>query len=140
MVVLIAGVLFLSAPQAVLSLLTNDPAAAASSELGADDDAVRAFGGFLMTWAVTVPLTWGFVWLAVRRYPGPVPLLTWNAERPVWSAAWTVFTGSAAGVFLAMVVWWEPWNQVLFNLHMLADAWFLLVLRAAVVAPRSAKS
>jgi len=128
----IAAVLFLTAPVAFLSYLMTE--LGASADPGDDAEAVRAWGGFLITWIATIPLTWGFVWLAIRRYPGRVPLMAWNAARPVWSAGWTMFAGASAGAFLALFAIGDGLSQIWFNLHVLLDAWFLLVLRAAVVA------
>ncbi len=136
--VVLAGavVLFLTAPVAMLTLLGNDPPLPA--DISEETAVLMAFGGFLATWALSSPLSWGVVWLALRRYPGRVGLLAWNAARPAWSGSWTAFLGLAILVFVATIPFWDLRGAPFFTLHMAADIWFLLVLRAALVAQQAA--
>jgi hypothetical protein len=45
---------------------------------------------FIFGWVVTLPVMLGFVWFALRDYPGSVSFLAYNTARPVWSFLWSV--------------------------------------------------
>ncbi len=45
---------------------------------------------FAVAWIVTLPVVLGFVWFALRDYPGSVSFMAHNSGRPIWSLAWSV--------------------------------------------------
>ena len=130
-VLALALLLFLSAPLAELSYYGSELASGAYPP-EADSIGIPLFY-FVVALLVTAPLTWGFVWLCVRRYPGRVSLLAWDRARPIRSAVWTVLIVAAAVLF-ALSPSWRLHPLALFSIaHGLTAAYFLLVCRSALV-------
>lgn len=75
-----------------------------------------------------------FVLLPLRGYPGRVSLFAWNAERPLWSAWWTLLYGSLAVVALAVA--WSSLRdgQIWEAIWTIPGVHILLILRSALVA------
>jgi len=131
-VLAVAWFLFLTAPLAVACYFDVERRLGAYPP-DADTIAIPILG-FVALWAATAPVTWGFVWLCVRRYPGRVPLAAWNRDRPVWSAAWTLAVVAAIACFVLGTPWPRAADHPLLIVHVVLDLWFLLVLRSAIVA------
>lgn len=105
-------------------------------DYGTDDDltAPVTWLFFVALLMATAPVSWAVVWLALRRYPGKIPLTVWQQARPRWSWGWTAFFGSVALVFVCELAFaLADWHPPL-ALHCVADLWMLAVLRAALVA------
>src|SRR5258706_225884 len=80
------------------------------------------------------PITWGFVWLCVRRYPGGVSLAAWNPLRPLWALGWTIVIVGAIAMFLVLTPWKDVAYHPLLIVHATMDILFMLTLRSAIVA------
>jgi hypothetical protein len=88
-----------------------------------------------MAWVIWAPIVLVFLRRTVlKNYPGAIPLGTWNRERRLWSALWTI-------LFMALLI--IPLSNVRFDVSVrnpfeLLDtclwAWLYLNLRAVIVA------
>jgi hypothetical protein len=130
-VLLVAAVLFLTAPAVVARYYYVELGRGSFPSYG-DSIGIPIFG-FTILLLVTAPITWGFVWLCVRRYPGPVPLGAWNPRRPLWALGWTIATSCAIAMFLVLTPWKDVAYHPLLIIHVTMDVLFLLVLRSAIV-------
>lgn len=93
--------------------------------------------GNLLFSVVTAPLVLALAWLCLRRYNGDARFLSWRTDRPLRSAAATIFLGSLflAWIFLAVFdLARDPyWFEYMLNAYyMLAAPWFLMI-RAAII-------
>ncbi len=132
-VLLAAAVLFLTAP-AVVARYYYVQLHRGTFPSDGDSIGIPIFG-FIILLLVTAPMTWGFVWLCVRRYPGAVPLGAWNPQRPLWALGWTIVISGAIAMLLVLTPWKDVAYHPLLITHVIMDILFLLVLRSAIVAP-----
>jgi hypothetical protein len=128
-VVLIAAVLFLTAPVVVVKYFYAE-LQRGSFPIEADAIGIPIFA-FVVLQIVTAPISLGIVWLCVRRYRGAVSLLAWNRERQVWLFLWTFVCLALAALLLA--AWSDFSRHPFLALHAAADIWLLVVLRSGLV-------
>jgi hypothetical protein len=131
-VLLAAAVLFLTAP-AVVARYYYVELGRGLFPSDADSIGIPIFG-FTILLLVTAPITWGFVWLCVRRYPGGVSLAAWNPLRPLWALGWTIVIVGAIAMFLVLTPWKDVAYHPLLIVHATMDILFMLTLRSAIVA------
>jgi hypothetical protein len=135
-----AAALYLTAPIAYAHFIILEWKRGAFPDPNADSIGIPIFG-FAALLVITAPITWGFVWLCVRRYPGAVSLTAWNYQRPMRALAWTAVVSLATVPFLVMIPFAIADEHPVLAIHMIADVLFLLILRSAIVAQdRSAAS
>ena len=84
----------------------------------------------------TVPVMLVLLTFALRKYPGPLPLLGWNAERPVWSMAW----GLIFAICIGLSSYWaldiglrDPEPHPMLVIQGVLNVWLMLVLHSAIV-------
>jgi hypothetical protein len=131
-VLMMAAALFLTAPAVVAGYYYVE-LERGSFPVDADSIGIPIFW-FVTVLIVTAPITWGFIWLCVRRYPGSVSLGVWNRRRPLWALAWTIVVSAIIAMFLILTPWRNATYHPFLVLHVVMDVLLLLILRGAIVA------
>jgi hypothetical protein len=83
---------------------------------------------------VFAPVFCAMLVVLLHRYPGPVPLRTWNTKRTGWSLLCTVLFGLLIAVAAVGLIDAWRWRLPLELLNVGIWVWLLLALRAVAVS------